>query len=70
MIGHLVAFRRGLIEESGGFLNGFESAHYDLVLRATERLAATRSYMCRVFCITGVPGVKRCIQGRFRAVFG
>ena len=41
MIGHLVAFRRGLIEESGGFRKGFESAqHYDLVLRATERLAA------------------------------
>ena len=35
------AFRRSLIGKVGGFREGFESAqHYDLVLRATERLAA------------------------------
>ncbi len=43
MICHLAVFRRSLIGEIGGFRNGFEGAQdYDLVLRATERLAPSQ----------------------------
>ena len=39
--GHLAVFRRSLLNEIGGFRNGFDgSQDYDLVLRATERARA------------------------------